>query len=294
MNKSKKNIFFQEDNSHSSSKKKSKIKRSMYIAKSQQSISSFKQMPEAEYNTLPIRPPAISIHNKPNHKNKKKLKIRNKTDNNFYSQMYSQPNLRNNLKKNSSVKNFNKIVHIEEFPEERLTAPNRINPLSNIYSPKTNSFFPGNIPKNAEIVFISKNDSQIYKLQNIKSSRGINKDVLVNIRDRSVKGLKKISSVKSITSIKKQALKNNKKSKKKRTRKIRSINDNKVTRSMFNNVIVEPNHNSRLRKGKRKGSNVQAPPSMEMTLPSNYTIPKNLMMSSKDSFTEVNFFVLID
>ena len=163
-----------------------------------------------------------------------------------------------------------------------MTAPQRGNPISNIYLPKTDKFFPENQQK-GEIVFISKKDAQIYKVKNIRGQHGESKNVLVNIRDKSVKGLKRISSVKSITSIKsKSSVRHGRKKKKKVKRKLKNKN---MSSSLYNNVIV-PNQQ---KNSSRKESKIFSQNNKIMTIPNNFTNPQNLNQSSQENFGEVNF-----
>ena len=290
ISKSKKNIFFYEDNSHSNSKNTEKNKDHNEEFKIKV-MPPFNQKNLIEYDTLPSKPKSqiTSIKHKKKFRKRKKQSMMN-TENHFYSNINNSMNGENpQMKKNSSVKYFPKMFDTQETTEERMTAPSTNNPLSNIYMPKAENFFPTNVPQNGEIVFISKKDSQVYKLQNVKGHQGQNKGVFVNIRDKSVKNLKKISSVKSFTSNNgATSIHKKKKRKKKKKPSVHVYQNQNASTSMYNNNVTDVN-----RKQKKRASAFIVNDSKEaITLPSKYTLPQQIMSSSRDLTEEVTYPLL--
>ena len=180
------------------------------------------------------------------------------------------------LKKNSSMKFFPKLNQIQPNQEERMTAPNRVNPLKNLYMPNNEKYFENsNVPQGAEIVFISKKDQQLYMLQRMDGRGRPARDVLVNVRDNSVKGLKKISSVRSINNPGQKKLK-----KKRKTKQGKFF-----IKNLFN-IQANMQHSMHRRIESREIVQNRKP----MTLPNKYTMPQNLINSTTEISDQVIFF----
>jgi hypothetical protein len=282
MVKSKKNVFFDEDNSMQNLKgfPSSHKKRSMQKRPSNNLEDPYvenEQYVPYTHNPHKMNENITSIRSKKNFNRQSKSKKSSilNTENQFFSNLNNTvPSNEQSMKKNSSMKYFPKLYE----NQERLTAPNRVNPISNIYKPKTEAFFPNsNLPPGAEIVFISKKDQQVYKLHKMG---GNEKDVLVNVRDRSVKGLKKIASVKSIQG---------RNSRKKPGRRVpKKGGEHTYSNSVYDNFIGVMTSGNVKNTKSRKGSKLnQVTDQGVIKLPNQYTMPQKIFSSHTEFSDQV-------
>lgn len=271
--RSKRNIFFQEDQSDSKDQHKKRPSRP-----EQPKPISFKQAPSSEYNTIPSQANTVKM----NHSRRRPRTPANKTHNQFYSKSNQRLEAQQ-LKKNSSAAYLKGVQGVPAIGAERMTAPHQANPFANLYGPR--DAHPAQaVSGQSQFVFVSKKDAQVYQLRNVRDEHGQNKQVLVNVRDKSVKGLRSISSVKSITSIKevshtKKPLKPKLKKKKKKKKKRSSPKNKHVSSSMFNNV---PPERAPQQKRRKKSFNLSGRSREAMMLPNKYTTPQQILPSNSE------------
>lgn len=268
IHRSRKNIFFQEDGSDSKHKPKPPNQPT--------NASPFKPAPSSEYNTNPSQANTLKM-GESGRRSKRRI---NRTENQFYANT-NQRNEPKRLKKNSSATNLANLHPVPKVGNERLTVPSQTNPLANLYVPRE-SHHSEAVSGQGQFVFVSKKDAQVYQLRNIRDEHGQSKKVLVNVRDKSVKGLKSISSVKSITSIKdvaraRKAVKPRGKKKKKKRRRPPS-NQKNVSSSMYNNYVPEKLSNSKQRK---KSFNLGRSGDV-LILPKKFTKPQQILPSNSE------------